>query len=134
MAQSPMTQNEKFLALSHDVIVACRNRANHDGIRSAVTVLAKAVEAAVKQAYPDLCGWQVTVRQYMEDKSKRRSYCDAARVWAQRVVPVAASRISEAYGLGTGSDWLGIAFDSVATLAGQTADSVAAAQVLQSLR
>lgn len=120
-----MTQNERFCKLAKNVTLACRDRKNRAGIHAAVSALDAAVEQAVRKDYPQLCGWRVNVCMY---RTKRRSLADAARLWSRNVVHVAASRISEAYGLGAGSDWLGIPF-----VAGQSVDSVAAGQVVKSL-
>jgi len=103
--------------------------------RQAATDLEAAIGRAVRADYPSLCGWALRVPHHRivrygprEDDWRWGAYPTAAehaaayRRYCERAVQVAASRISECYGLGVGSEWaerhFGAEGDERAALAG----------------
>jgi hypothetical protein len=114
-----------------------------DELRTASAVLEDRIAAAVRCDYPDLCGWhrhrpaihRVVRTGPRADDWRWGAYRSAAaesaalRRWIAEAPGRAAGRISEAYGLGAGSEWAarhGFVSDR--------AESRAEAQVLASLR
>ena len=117
-----------------------RDHARRDELLGEARQLEAAVDRAMRD-YPGLCGWKLPLRDRYRwvggETGGWRAYRSAgqhARVlrrYLDRAVHVAASRISEAYGLGTGAEWLarhGLAsnHDSDGRAAAQTRASVAA--------
>lgn len=115
-----MTNTARREALDNLVAVIRDEKGALGPCRALIAILDREMTAT----YPRLCGWLIP----MPTSRKRRA------AWAKRAVAFAASRISEAYGIGRGSEWLGQQFDASAALAGKTVDSLAAGQVLASLR
>ena len=69
-----------------------REERDRDAV-SAALVLQRQIQAAVRADYPGLMGYLMPLS------------CRRARQFLRKAVGVAASRISEAYGLGTGTAW-----------------------------
>lgn len=97
-------------------------------LRAAVEAMATRIDAAMS-AYPDLLGWRMhpPAWNYWRDggwRADRRGLLRAQATYLARAVTVAASRISEAYGLGAGSAWaerhFGAGGDERAAIAGHT--------------
>ena len=84
------------------------------------------LEVAILE-FPGLCRWAV---EYPVRYSgcTQREHLAALRRYVDRAVPVAASRVSEAYGLGRGSEWA-----ARHQLHAPAADARAAGQALASL-
>jgi hypothetical protein len=121
-----------------------REHRTRDELRTASAVLEHRIAAAVRCDYPDLCGWRrhrpasyrVVRTGPRADDWRWGAYRSAAaesaalRRWIAEAPGRAAGRISEAYGLGAGSEWAA----RHGFVAGPPSDSRAEAQVLASLR
>ena len=97
-----------------------------DHLRAAARDLHARVYATASEDYPDLCGWLLP----LPDRARAREECAALQRYMARVVAVAASRISEAYGMGEGARW---AARHGLTVADADADAVARAQATASM-
>jgi hypothetical protein len=116
-----------------------RDHARRDRLLGQARQLEAAIDRAM-QDYPGLWSWKLPLRdRYRWDRAADgwRAYRSAGqharalRRYLDRAVHVAASRISEAYGLGQGAEWmarhgLDSNHDSDARAAAQTRASVAA--------
>lgn len=89
-------------------------RAQDEAAIAAAKQLADRIKQAVQQDYPDLRGYMIRLDAIVRtgpgpddwrwDASKR-GRGKRARVFLREAVAAAASRISEAHGLGSGSEW-----------------------------
>lgn len=126
-------------------ILSERTRRDHetrDRLLAEARELQAAIDRAMQADYPALCGWKLPLRDRYRwvggrDTGDWRAYRSAGeharalRRYLDRVVHVAASRISEAYGLGAGAEWverhkLASRHDSDVRAAAQTRASLAA--------
>jgi len=91
-----------------------RDHAKRDRLLDQARQLEATIDVAMRD-YPGLCGWRLPLHdRYRWDRAAHgwRAYRSAGqharalRRYLDRAVHVAASRISEAYGLGQGAEWI----------------------------